>query len=136
MIVSRLGSGETLPYDRWQTRPDGDVIGWTSVCECGWRGQLWQRVTDPADDDLAARRAYATDSFPPGEVEDACADEWQAHTRRLQALAEVTALAREHAEVGRRLDTAVAAARNAGASWAEVGQAAGSPRTSGGRADR
>ncbi|MGW0590993.1 hypothetical protein [Streptosporangium sp. NPDC002607] len=25
------------------------AIGWRSMCECGWRGQLWERVATPGE---------------------------------------------------------------------------------------
>ena len=34
------------------------AIGWRGVCECGWRGPLWERVTDPMQHDLSARKVF------------------------------------------------------------------------------
>lgn len=29
----------------YEVVPDSEIIGWRGACECGWEGQLWERVT-------------------------------------------------------------------------------------------
>lgn len=129
VMVTRIGERE-LEYEQWQHRPEAEVTGWVTACECGWRGLPWTRVTAPDDQDLAARRVYSPDADEPQGVHDASHAEWKEHVSPHEILTEVAALSREHAEVGRRLAEAVARARAAGASWTDVGGAAGMTRQS------
>jgi hypothetical protein len=101
-----------------------------SVCECGWRGEAWTRVTDPADHCPDARRIHYPETDPPDEVEQAAHEEWRTHIGPEAALAEITDLAAEHARIGRDLAQAVDQARAAGAPWAAIGAAAGITRQS------
>ncbi|MER6830851.1 hypothetical protein ABT352_32995 [Streptosporangium sp. NPDC000563] len=59
------------------------AIGWRGLCECGWRGQLWERVATPGEHDPDRRRIYDIDPSPygdaPGEVGDAIHVEWKGH---------------------------------------------------------
>ncbi|MDR6639599.1 MULTISPECIES: hypothetical protein [Paenarthrobacter] len=111
--------------------PDDKIMNWRGACECGWRGELWQRVLTPAEADFEARREY----LAPGEaafvsslVEDAVHEEWLAHIAPSEAILGVEAAAREHRQAGHRLDKTVAAAKAAGASWTDIGRAAGISR--------
>lgn len=113
--------------------PDSEIIGWRGACSCGWRGEMWERVTSPAAADLTHRRDYV----PPHEfadasskVEDAIHDEWKAHIAPSEAVLGVEAAAREYHQAGHRLDKTVAAAKAAGASWADIGRAVGISRQS------
>jgi len=132
VLVSRI-DGRELAYDDWQYRPEAEVTGWVSVCECGWRGTPWTRVTIPAEQNLTARRAYTVPGDlgdSPREVEDACHAEWKEHIRPHLVLAEVADLAEQHTDVGRRLADAVGRARAVGATWTDIGAAAGITRQS------
>ncbi|MFI0349924.1 hypothetical protein [Actinomadura sp. 9N407] len=118
------------------------AIGWRGHCACGWRGQLWERVTDPAEHDLTARRIHDPTLIDgdlvdgqrwgdaPTEVEQAVHREWHDHVRPLEALELVRAEHAAVAEAQRRLDDAVRAAREAGSSWTEIGKAAWMTRQS------
>ena len=62
--------------------------------------------------------------------EDAIHEEWKAHIAPSEAILGVEAAAREYAQAGQRLDKTVAAAKAAGASWADIGRAVGISRQS------
>lgn len=129
VTVARIGD-RYLPVAEWQYRPEAEVTGWVTACECGWRGEPWTRVTAPDDQDLAARRVYSPDVDGPQGFHDAGHAEWKEHIGPHEILTEIATLSHEHAEVGRRLAETVARARAGGASWAEVGSAAGMTRQS------
>lgn len=119
--------------DGYEIVPDKDIIGWRGVCECGWRGELWERAQSLAAADLHRRRDYvAPEDFADAspQVEDAIHEEWKAHIAPSEAVLGVEAAARDHKQAGARLDKTVAAARAAGASWADIGRAAGISRQS------
>lgn len=81
----------------------------------------------PTAADFKHRRDYVSlDEFAnaSGQVEDAIHYEWKAH------IAPSEAAAREYNQAGHRLDKTVAAAKVAGASWAEIGRAVGISRQS------
>ncbi|HYZ55795.1 MAG TPA: hypothetical protein VE733_20170 [Streptosporangiaceae bacterium] len=109
------------------------AIGWRSVCGCGWRGPLWQRVSDPSQHNPAAHRIY--DPAPsawgdaPDGVEHAIFREWRGHLPP-ESLADVRAAAEAVREAQARLDEAVKRARADGSSWAGIGDAAGITRQS------
>jgi hypothetical protein len=106
-----------------------DVVGWQTQCACGWTGKRWERSAtlpgqysghDPDDAVLA-----------DGETVEARAmQDWDAHIGPLGQLGAVSAAAAEAEQARQRLDQAVAAARAGGASWADVGRAAGMARQS------
>lgn len=139
-----VGSGNGGVLVRW-LRPDLDTdpepgvadgrtaIGWRGVCECGWRGPLWARVTDPLEGNLAARKVF--DPAPsewadvPAALEERIYQEWRGHLPG-PALADVRAAAEDLRKAEARLDEAVARARADGCSWADVGTAAGITRQS------
>ncbi|MDN4645486.1 hypothetical protein [Arthrobacter sp. PsM3] len=94
---------------------------------------MWERITSLAAADLTDRRDYV----PPHnfadasiKVEGAIHDEWKAHIAPSEAVLGVEAAAREYTQAGHRLDKTVAAAKAAGASWADIGRAAGISRKS------
>jgi hypothetical protein len=119
--------------DDYEIVPDKEIIGWRGACDCGWRGGLWERTGSPEDSDHSRRRDYlASEEFADasGDVEDAIHQEWMAHIAPAEAVLGVEAAAREHQQAGARLDKTVAAARAAGASWADIGKAAGISRQS------
>jgi hypothetical protein len=134
-----LVEGVTGRFKRYKLMPDYEVvpceeiIGWRGACSCGWQGALWQRVAAPVDADFLARRDYVPlDGFvdPSRQVEDAIHEEWIVHVAPSEAIHGVEAAAREHSQAGQRLDKTVAAAKVAGASWADIGRAVGISRQS------
>lgn len=117
----------------YEVVPDSEIIGWRGQCACGWQGELWERVTSSSAADFNRRRDYVSlDGFADAsqKVEDAIHDEWKAHIAPSEAVAGVEAAAREYNQAGRRLDKTVAAAKTAGASWADIGRAVGISRQS------
>lgn len=141
------GPGDLAPDGRWitPTRPAGEVTGWVVCCDCAeadgfrsttWIGPTFTRVPSKALEDLAARRVFATDdevayATDREDVEAAARDLWRAeHAFSQDALDEVESASRLVADARQRLDAAVAFARHGGATWAEVGRAAGMTRQS------
>ncbi|WP_458782336.1 hypothetical protein [Arthrobacter sp. D3-16] len=117
----------------YEVIPDEEMIGWRGACGCGWQGELWKRVASPADADFSRRRDYiSSGGFADAsrEVGDAIHEEWKAHISPSEAILGVQAAAREHSQAGQRLDKTVAAAKAAGASWADIGRAVGISRQS------
>ncbi|SFD96073.1 hypothetical protein [Blastococcus tunisiensis] len=107
-------------------RPDAAVVGWVAGCTCGWRGTPWTRVP-PELADPAARRLAVTAPWADLEAadENRVRQEWRRHIAGWQALEDVEAAAAWQAAAARSLDEAVRAAVKAGASWADIGRAAG-----------
>jgi hypothetical protein len=134
-----LVQGVTGGYKRdklmrdYEVVPDSEMIGWRGACTCGWQGEMWKRVTSPADADFSRRRDYVSlDGFADAsrKVEDAIHEDWKAHIAPSEAILGVEAAAREYSQAGQRLDKTVAAAKAAGASWADIGRAVGISRQS------
>jgi hypothetical protein len=107
------------------------AIGWRGVCTCGWLGPLWRRVPAETAADPARHLVYwaKPDIWAglAGPVEDAIREEWQAHLPS-PALAEVKAAAVAARKAGSALDDAVRRARQDGATWEAIGNAAGMTR--------
>jgi hypothetical protein len=117
----------------YEVVPDSEIIGWRGACVCGWKGEMWERVTSPVAADFSLRRDYVAQgefANASSEVEDAIQDEWNAHIAPSEAVLGVEAAAREYNQAGHRLDKTVAAAKAAGASWADIGRAVGISRQS------
>lgn len=130
-ITGRYKPDRMMPD--YEVVPDREIIGWRGACQCGWQGELWERVTSPSDADFSQHQDYlASDEFAHAstEVEDAIHDEWKTHLAPLEAVAGVKAASREYNQAGHRLDKTVAAAKAAGASWADIGRAVGISRQS------
>jgi hypothetical protein len=130
-ITGRYKPDKMLPD--YEVVPDREIVSWRGACECGWQGELWERVTSSAAADLSRRRDYLSpDNFAQAsnEVGNTIHDEWKAHLAPLDAVAGVEAAAREYNRAGHRLDKTVAAAKSAGASWADIGRAVGISRQS------
>lgn len=134
-----LALGITGRYEQSTIQPDYEVVphheitGWRGQCECGWEGEFWERVTSPEEADLSHRKGYVPfekSAHASEAIEDAMVEEWQDHVLPLAAIAGVKAAAREHAQASQRLDKTVLAAKAAGASWADIGRAAGITRQS------
>lgn len=112
---------------------DAEIVGWRGRCACGWQGELWERVTSPAAADFQQRQDYLApeDSGHASlRAEEAMHDDWKAHIAPSEALLGVEAASCEYAQAGNRLDKTVAAAKAAGASWAEIRRAVGINRQS------
>lgn len=146
---SSSSSGEGIPSDEvpagyprdahtsnQKLAPDKEIIGWRGACTCGWMGRLWERDANPADVDSEGELGkICLDGVANAsrEIEDAIHEEWRAHLplqdpTAAAALAAVEAAAREYEQASARLNSTVADARAAGASWAKVGEAAGFSR--------
>jgi hypothetical protein len=136
------GSGGVLVRYLDRARDTGDpdlvdgttVVGWRGVCECGWRGPLWERVTDPMEHQpRGARKLYVPDpgryADTPGGIDDEIYFEWRGHLPP-RALADVREAAEDVRKAQARLDDAVQRARGDGISWADIGDAAGMTRQS------
>jgi hypothetical protein len=139
--AASYSGGGVIPHGaRDEIVPDDQVVGWRVRCDCytggsgmtgNWEGSEWVRVASPAETDLAAHRAYSEDAFAPDEVEDALqAEWWELHAGPQEKLAAVSEAAAAAHKARRQLDEAVSAARDAGASWTDVGRAAGISRQS------
>ncbi|CCG05176.1 hypothetical protein [Blastococcus saxobsidens] len=107
-------------------RPDAAVVGWVAGCTCGWRGTPWTRVP-PELADPAVRRLATAGPWADLEAadENRVRQEWRRHIAGWQALEDVEVAAARQAAAARALDEAVRAAVAAGASWADIGRAAG-----------
>lgn len=111
--------------------PDDLIMSWRGACTCGWQGELWRRVASAADADIATRKEYVPlgeAAYVSMEVEEAVQEEWHVHIAPSEAILGVEAAAKEHRQAGHRLDKTVAAAKAAGASWTDIGRAAGISR--------
>lgn len=130
-VTGHYPPDKTLPG--FEVIPNRQIIGWRGQCECGWQGEMWERVTSREAADFSRRRDYFAPeepAFASGEVEDAIHDEWKTHIAPSEAILGVEAAAREYNQAGRRLDQTVAAAKASGASWADIGRAVGISRQS------
>lgn len=112
----------TLDYHADSIPVDAATVeGWFAHCDdCGWKGPFHPvSAENPAD-------KYGE---PPGALDEVIRLEWRAHLPA-PSLYEVRALAAEARAVQDRLAAAVAHARAEGATWADVGDAAGMTRQS------
>lgn len=146
-----VGRETQAPDGTWHypSRPAGEVTGWMVVCDCAsgamgvtpgprstWLGPLFTRVPSAALEDLQARRVHADDKdvvdvFHREDVEAVVADLWRSeHLFTAGTLEDVAAAADAISAARARLDSAVAMARHGGASWADIGRAAGMTRQS------
>ncbi|MGN2642459.1 hypothetical protein ACTD5D_41060 [Nocardia takedensis] len=135
--VTHRADGTIVPSAEQQFRPDSEVTGWRVQCDdlnnhgrqC-WRGQFWTRVTDPFEHNPEQRRIFAEDALLTTADEDLMMREWEAHIAPTRGTAEVRWAADEVAAAQRRLTEAVLSAREQGASWEGIGQAARMTRQS------
>ncbi|MBH5144291.1 MULTISPECIES: AsnC family protein [Rhodococcus erythropolis group] len=124
-----ISYGELMELEDGTHVADSDTIGWRTQCTCGWKAPLmFERVTDPAAS-LERWQVFDTEGgWPPQEVSEVCRAEWLEHIRPEINLAAVRQAAEDHRLSGERLDHAVAGARAGGASWTDIGRAAGVAR--------
>lgn len=117
--------------DGAEWRPDAAVVGYAAGCECGWRGQPWTRVPSGKADPDARLLATSGDFYDLDEPdEDRVIEDWRDHVEPHRAVEAVEQAAERAANATSGLDEAVGAARRAGASWANIGRAAGMTRQS------
>lgn len=112
---------------------DDDVVGWRSVCRCGWFGPLWTRVESKAEACLKERRAfvpYLGFATPPLSAEVQMKEEWYHHAHESIALEELRFAQHGLLTAERRLAQAVANSRATGLSWASIASALGVSRQS------
>lgn len=106
-----------------------DVIGWAATCSCGWTGETWKRVLDPAEAD-PKRRTVLGDEFgnPTPELIEETRKEWWRHagpeTVQWSIMHQTRLIEKARAE----RDLAVQAARLYGVSWEKIGRKAGMSR--------
>ena len=130
----------------YPTRPAGEVTGWVVCCDCStpssfgrvrtWVGPVFTRVPSRALEDPKALKIFAADddvvyASDREDVEETAMDLWRSeHGFSIDALVAVEAAAEAAAAAKERLAAAVALARHSGASWADIGRAAGMARQS------
>lgn len=135
----------TSPHDDVH-RPASEAVGWILRCECrplnrsggtAWEDPTrWVRVPSASLEDLDRRRLFAADEdvsdagMRPDVAENARAAWRREHLDPSEALDAIHNAAADRSEAERKLDAAVAAARQHGHSWADIGQAAGMTRQS------
>jgi len=128
---------ELVPADddsQRQERVSSDQVRWwIPQCTCGWRGTIWERVTEPELASDATRRGWrplGDVGDAPQHVEDSAHAEWCRHLEPHDAAAAVRRAAEAVAEHQRHLEQAVLEARRIGLSWEKIGTAAGISRQS------
>lgn len=100
--------------------PWDQVATWSVRCQCGWTGSQQPARTAPGTPPDGYRDH---DAIP--EVEEAFATEWSAHVEPYVALYDLEQLVDELHTIEHRIDDKVQSARQTGASWSQIGRAAG-----------
>lgn len=138
-IPTHTPDGTPIPYAEQQTRSHAEIVGWRAACaDPGdyrdrehWRGPVWTRVATLDDQDLDAHRIYCDDPYGLDEAsEDLICVDWHVHIGASVELHQVALAADEVADAQRKLTEAVRVARDAGASWTDIGRAVGISRQS------
>lgn len=112
-VVERYGQEEAVvPWER--------VALWRVTCECGWTGS--DRPVQLTTSESGAVSGHS-DSHP--EIEEAFAKEWSEHVAPFVALYDLEQLIEQNRDLELRIEQAVRLARSNGASWSQVGRAAG-----------
>jgi hypothetical protein len=96
------------------------VIGWRAGCDCGWRGRQFY----PGAEWLSATGAVPT-AVEGWETTTATCGKWVRHVQHAVSGLSIYGLARQLTDLRATLNEAVAVARRAGLSWAQIGDAAG-----------
>lgn len=107
------------------------VRWWIPQCTCGWRGSIWERVTELHWASDATRRGWrplGDVGDEPQHVEESAHAEWRRHLEPQEASAAVSRAAEAVAVHQRHLEEAVLEARRLGLSWERIGAAAGISR--------
>lgn len=92
------------------------VVAWQVRCQCGWTGTQRTAYDDPT---------HGTRSCPKDVEERVFAPAWDAHIAAFTALADLAQLLEEHRGIEARITDKVRRARAGGASWTQIGRAAG-----------
>jgi hypothetical protein len=96
--------------------PWDQVTSWRVTCECGWTGSERPAVTDVKNGTRDCPEALEDSVFLP---------DWQAHVQPFEVLSELERLVDDLHEIETQVDDKVRRARLGGASWSQVGRAAG-----------
>ncbi|MFR9774171.1 AsnC family protein [Nocardia sp. SC052] len=139
-VATTTADGRHLDPEEWQYRSQDEVVGWRVICtdlrtyeapEC-WRGPVWTRVATPFEQDLDARRIYCDDPYGLDQeaIDLIMATDWKPHIGPVVELYAVGLAADEVAAAQRKLTAAVRVARDAGASWTDIGREVGISRQS------
>lgn len=112
--------------------PSSATLVWRGICNCGWRGKLLWLEAGLADANDTGSTGSGT-SEASRSIDDGIHEEWRDHLpapglNAAAALAALEMTADEYRQARRHLETKVAEARAAGASWAQIGPAAGISR--------
>lgn len=108
--------------------PDDKVIGWHSLCACGWTGPFWRRVVTASEESLSKHLAFVPflgTAVPSVTVEDTMHQEWLNHAEPAAAISELQAASRAFKAAEGRVGRGVHSARAAGVSWATIGTTLG-----------
>jgi hypothetical protein len=92
------------------------VTRWRVTCSCGWTGSERRAVTETE---------YGTRDCPEAFQERHFLPEWRAHVAPFAALADLERLLEQARDLDSRAADAVRVARSGGASWTQIGRAAG-----------
>jgi hypothetical protein len=111
--VHRYPGGDVDVVVPWE-----QVTTWRLCCGCGWTGS--ERPAQNAPDEPGYR---GCDASP--DIEAAFEAEWAAHVAPFTALEDLQQLTAQLHELQARIEDTVRTARSAGASWAQLGRAAG-----------
>lgn len=106
---------------------EDSAVGWQPVCECGWSGDTWNRVGSDyriQETRLSAKGLIGSSAVPPLHLEQTAMNDWRQHVLSWG----IEMAARSLRRSSERLDSAVAAARAAGLTWADIGRDAGITR--------
>lgn len=96
--------------------PWDQVATWRVTCQCGWTGSERPAVTETK---------YGTRDCPESLEDSWAAPEWDAHVAPFAALADLEQLVDQLRDVETSIADKVRLARTGGASWTQVGRAAG-----------
>lgn len=130
--VSGMYPRDTVRRDH-EVVSDDDVIGWRSVCLCGWEGSHWSRVKARSKARLSGRTAFVPFlgfATPPVSAEAEMHEEWLLHARQAIAINDLQSARRRLAAAEASLSNAVARGRSVGLSWTSVASALGITRQS------
>ncbi len=108
------GEEAVIPWE------SGLVTTWRVRCECGWTGseRPIQLTTEPSGN------VHGHSEGRP-ETEEAFHQEWIEHVAPFVALHDVGELVEQQRGIEDRIEDAVRLARSNGASWSQIGRAAG-----------
>ena len=97
--------------------PWDQVATWRVTCECGWTGEQRPALADVKHD--------GSRDCPEDVEERIFAPAWEAHVAPFAALADLEQLVDQLRDIETSIENKVRLARNGGASWTQVGRAAG-----------